>query len=61
MISTELGLTFERDGDHWRGKEHPELLMFPDGRFGIAGKPERYTHAAQALATRPRPDTEPSS
>jgi hypothetical protein len=23
MITTELGLTFERDGDHWRCMEHP--------------------------------------
>ena len=37
MICTELGLTFEREDSHWRCKEHPELLMFPDGRYGIAG------------------------
>jgi hypothetical protein len=29
MISTELGLTLERYGDHWRCKEHPRLLMDP--------------------------------
>ena len=58
MIATELGLTFVRDYRHWRCKEHPELLMFRDGQFGIAGQPERYTHAASALGARLRPDND---
>jgi hypothetical protein len=58
MIATELGLTFEREDDHWRCREHPELLMFPDGHFGIAGQPVRYVNAASALAARPRPDND---
>ena len=61
MISTELGLTFERDGDHWRCKEHLELLMYSDGHFGIAGQSGRYKNAASALAARPRPDHDPST
>jgi hypothetical protein len=61
MIATELGLTFEREDKHWRCREHPELLMFSDGHFGIAGQPERYTNLARALAARPRPDRDPST
>jgi hypothetical protein len=61
MICTELGLTFEREDKHWRCNEHPELLMFPDGHFGIEGQPGRYPDAATALAARPRPDHDPSS
>jgi hypothetical protein len=58
MISTELGLTFERDGDHWRCKEHPELLMYTDGQYGIDDQPERYNTAANALAARLRSDND---
>ena len=61
MIATELGLTFVRDHKHWRCREHPELLMYPDGQFGIAGQTQRYKNAASALAARPRPDNDPST
>jgi hypothetical protein len=61
MIATELSLNFVREDNHWRCKEHPELLMFPDGRDGIAGQPERYNAAASALAARPRADHDPST
>ena len=61
MIATELGLAFEREDKHWRCKQHPELLMYPEGQFGIAGQSERYTNAASALSARPRPDNNPAT
>jgi hypothetical protein len=59
MITTEEGLTFKSERGHRRCQEHPELLMYSDGYFGIEGRTERHTSAANALATQAPPDGDP--
>jgi hypothetical protein len=59
MIATEEGLTFKREHGHRRCQEHPELLMYSDGCFGIEGRPDRHTTAVSALATSAPPDADP--
>ena len=38
ILCAESGLHFTKDGDRWRGVEHPDLLMLPDAeRYWVGG------------------------
>lgn len=59
MILTELGVTFERDGDEWFCRELPQLRALAGGGYQVTGQVGTFANLPDALSEARRLQSSP--